>query len=110
MAVTKGFGDRLAVDAVDLKVREQLECLQAEVVITFIHLNRPQIGAAARVTLAQNGSDAMVLGCAGTADLAMLLSAEWGVPVVKLAKAAKALGLATGQWGAYAWPREKTAL
>jgi allantoin racemase len=57
---------------------------------------------------------AIVLGCAGMADLAASLSSEHGMPVVdgvaaavKLAEALGALRLKTSKLGAYATPRAK---
>lgn len=59
--------------------------------------------------LLHDGSDAIVLGCAGMADLAADLSARHRVPVVdgvaaaiKLAEALVALGLSTSQAGPFA--------
>ncbi|GLK56789.1 allantoin racemase [Methylopila capsulata] len=60
------------------------------------------------------GADAIVLGCAGMADLAAALSERFGAPVVdgvaaavKQAEALVALGLRTSRRGAYATPRSK---
>ena len=59
-------------------------------------------------------AEAIVLGCAGMADLAGELSREHGVPVldgvacaVRLAETVSALGLRTSKVGGYAWPRGK---
>ena len=59
----------------------------------------------------------IVLGCAGMADLAALLAARHGVPMidgvasaVKLAEALAALGLKTSKVGAYGLPRPKPYL
>jgi len=64
--------------------------------------------------LAEDGAEAIVLGCAGMADLASDLSREHGVPVldgvacaVKLCESLIALGLKTSKTGGYAWPRAK---
>jgi allantoin racemase len=64
--------------------------------------------------LAEDGAEAIVLGCAGMADLAARLQREFGVPVidgvgaaVKQAEALVALGLTTSKRGAYASPAEK---
>ncbi|MFT3716344.1 MAG: aspartate/glutamate racemase family protein [Gordonia sp. (in: high G+C Gram-positive bacteria)] len=58
---------------------------------------------ACRAALAADGSDAIVLGCAGMADLARSLTAELGVPVVDgvaagvgMLSATAAMGLHTG--------------
>lgn len=59
-------------------------------------------------------SDAVVLGCAGMARLAAMLSEELGLPVVegvsaavRFAESLVALGLRTGKTGAYATPLAK---
>lgn len=83
--------------------------------VPVLELERP--GSAARIRISeeigrairQDGSDAIVLGCAGMADLAHDLSLEHGLPVVdgvtsavKFAEALAALRLATSQKGAFA--------
>jgi allantoin racemase len=62
----------------------------------------------------EDRTEAVVLGCAGMADLAMALSEETGAPVidgvaaaVKLAEALVGLGLKTSKLGGYAPPRSK---
>ena len=62
----------------------------------------------------EKGADAIVLGCAGMADLAQALSVQFGVPVVdgvaaavKQAEALAALKLTTSRRGAYAMPAAK---
>ncbi|MGV1872083.1 aspartate/glutamate racemase family protein [Agrobacterium rosae] len=74
---------------------------------------RFEIAAAIR----EDKAEAIVLGCAGMADLAAQLSAEFGVPVVdgvtaavKHAEGLIALGLKTAKRGAYAAPLEKPYL
>jgi allantoin racemase len=69
-----------------------------------------EIGEAVKVDRAE----AIVLGCAGMADLAQSLSREHGVPVVdgaaaavKLCEALVGLGLKTSKVGGYAAPRGK---
>jgi allantoin racemase len=59
-------------------------------------------------------AEAIVLGCAGMAELAFALSREHGVPVldgivcaVKLAEGLVSVGLRTSKVGAYAAPRQK---
>ena len=59
-------------------------------------------------------SEAIVLGCAGMADLASELSKEFGVPVidgvsaaVKLVESLVAIGLQTSKINGYAFPRSK---
>jgi allantoin racemase len=67
--------------------------------------------------LDEDRSEAIVLGCAGMADLATELSAEFGVPVidgvtaaVKLVESLVALGLQTSKRNGYAYPRTKQYL
>jgi len=64
--------------------------------------------------VAEDGAEAVLLGCAGMADLTRALTAELGVPVIdgvaaatKLAEAFAGLGLETSKVGAFAWPRQK---
>lgn len=65
--------------------------------------------------LNEDGAEAIVLGCAGMADLAAALARRFGVPVldgvacaVALAEAAFAVGLTTSKRCTYAPPRAKT--
>ncbi|MGV8936637.1 MAG: aspartate/glutamate racemase family protein [Allorhizobium sp.] len=74
---------------------------------------RSEISAALR----EDRAEAIVLGCAGMADLAADLSLEFGVPVidgvsaaVKQAEALVVLGLSTAKRGAYATPVQKPYL
>ena len=67
-----------------------------------------------RRALDQDGSGALVLGCAGMADLAASLGRQLGVPVVdgvaaavKMAEALVSLGLATSKRGDLAYPLPK---
>lgn len=64
--------------------------------------------------IAEDNAEAIVLGCAGMADLARDLSHQFGLPVidgvgaaVKQAEALVALGLSTSKRGAYAAPLAK---
>lgn len=64
---------------------------------------------------AQNGAEAVILGCAGMADLAAQLTRETGVPVIdgvaaatKWAEALAGLGVRTSKVGGYAPPRDKS--
>ncbi len=75
---------------------------------------RARISQEIRVSIEVDKAEAIVLGCAGMADLAHSLSAEHGVPVldgvscaVKLAESLVALGLTTSSAGGYARPRSK---
>jgi allantoin racemase len=88
--------------------------------IPVLSLEDPASGAAARLrreiarALDEDRAEAIVLGCAGMADLAASLQREFGVPVVdgvtaavKQAEALVALGLKTSKRGAYASPLVK---
>jgi allantoin racemase len=88
--------------------------------IPVLELEDPASGARERITeecrraVAEDGSDAIVLGCAGMADLCAHLSAAVGVPVVDGVAAATrtveslvALGLRTGDRGEFAPPPAK---
>ena len=64
--------------------------------------------------IAEDGAEAIVLGCAGMADFAAELAERHGLPVIegvaaaiKLAEAAVSLGLKTSRRGGYAPPRPK---
>jgi allantoin racemase len=67
-----------------------------------------------RLALARDGSDVIVLGCAGMADLCAAATAELGVPVIDgvaaatlLVQALVTLGIATSKHGEYATPPVK---
>ena len=73
-----------------------------------------RIGAEIELAKQEDRAEAIVLGCAGMADLAARLSERHGLPVVdgvasavKLAEAFGALGLKTSKIGAYAAPQPK---
>ncbi|AUX76935.1 MULTISPECIES: aspartate/glutamate racemase family protein [Sinorhizobium] len=75
---------------------------------------RHKISAEIARAVAEDKAEAIVLGCAGMADLAHALSIEHGVPVldgvacaVRLAETVSALGLRTSKIGGYAEPRAK---
>jgi allantoin racemase len=74
-----------------------------------------RIGAEIETALAQDGSDCIVLGCAGMADLAQRFSRRFQVPVidgvaagVAFAVALARLGLKTSKASGYATPAPKT--
>ncbi len=76
---------------------------------------RALIEAEIERALNEDGAEAIVLGCAGMADLAASLAARFGVPVldgvacaVALAEAVVAVGLTTSKRCTYAPPRAKT--
>ncbi len=77
---------------------------------------RAAISAAITAALRDDRAEAIVLGCAGMADLAAALAAEHGVPVVegvaaavKLAESLVMLGLATSKAGGWAFPHASAA-
>jgi len=75
---------------------------------------RARIGAEIKRALDEDHAEAIVLGCAGMADLAASLSTEFGVPVIDgvaaavvLAEGLAAIGLRTSKRGGYAAPVPK---
>lgn len=75
---------------------------------------RQKVLAEIRRAVAEEGSEAVILGCAGMADLTEWLSDEAGIPVidgvvagVRMVEALVGAGLRTSKAGAYAAPREK---
>ena len=89
--------------------------------IPVLSLEDPQSNARDRLrneiaaALREDKSEAIILGCAGMADLTMDLRREFGLPVidgvaaaVKQAESLVALGLSTSKRGAYASPILKT--
>lgn len=88
--------------------------------IPVLSLEDPQSNARDRLrneiaaALREDRTEAIVLGCAGMADLTMDLRREFGIPVidgvaaaVKQAEGLIALGLTTAKRGAYAAPVQK---
>jgi allantoin racemase len=88
--------------------------------IPVLDLEKPGSNAHSKISheigraIQEDHAEAIVLGCAGMADLANELSREHGVPVldgvacaVKLAEALYGLGLRTSRIGGYASPRSK---
>ena len=88
--------------------------------VAVLELEDPRSDARRRISreialaVTEDHAEAIVLGCAGMADLASALSLEHGVPVldgvacaVKLAEGLVSLGLGTSKVGAYAAPRSK---
>src|SRR4051812_47914548 len=96
-----GFADRASVTACNVAV---------------LDLERPGSGGEEKLEAEiahalDNGAEAIVLGCAGMADLARTLSQKFGVPVidgvaaaVKQAEALVGLKLTTSRRGSYAFP------
>ncbi len=89
--------------------------------IAVLSLEDPNSGARDRLrneivrAIAEDNAEAIVLGCAGMADLAKTLGDEFGMPVidgvgaaVKQAEGLVKLGLTTSKRGAYARPVAKT--
>jgi len=100
-----GMGARAKVRAADIPV---------------LSLDDPHTGAIEKIegqiqrALAEDRAEAIVLGCAGMADLATVLTKKYGVPVidgvaaaVKQAEAVVNLGLSTSKIGSYALPISK---
>ncbi|MEO3385314.1 aspartate/glutamate racemase family protein [Mesorhizobium sp. CAU 1741] len=88
--------------------------------VPVLALEDPTSGAVGKLrneialALEEDRAEAIVLGCAGMADLAASLQREFGVPVVdgvsaavKQAEALVSLGLSTSKRGAYAPPSAK---
>jgi allantoin racemase len=99
-----GFAERASVSACNVAV---------------LDLEKPGSGAERKLDAEiaralEKGAEAIVLGCAGMADLAASLSQKFGVPVVdgvaaavKQAEALVALKLTTSRRGSYALPATK---
>ncbi len=75
---------------------------------------RSKLSAEIARAIAEDGCEAIVLGCAGMADLSQSLAQEHGLPIVegvaasvKLCEGLVALGLRTSKRGAYAAPLPK---
>jgi allantoin racemase len=75
---------------------------------------RKKVLSEVRAAVSQDRSEAVILGCAGMADLTEWLTAEAGVPVidgvvagVRMVEALVGAGLRTSKTGAYAPPRSK---
>lgn len=88
--------------------------------VPVLSLEDPASGARRRISdeiaaaIREDRADAIVLGCAGMADLCADFAAEHGVPVVegvsaavRLAEALVGLGLKTAKTGGWAFPRAK---
>ncbi|WOS64860.1 aspartate/glutamate racemase family protein [Sinorhizobium fredii] len=100
-----GMGDRAKVRAADIPVLELEDAASSA-----LDKLKGQIERA----LEEDGAEAIVLGCAGMADLAQSLQRQYGVPVidgvsaaVKQAEALVAQGLMTSKRGSYAAPLPK---
>ncbi|MSP48011.1 MAG: aspartate/glutamate racemase family protein [Alphaproteobacteria bacterium] len=88
--------------------------------VPVLELEDPRSGAADKVkaevekAIAEDGAEAILLGCAGMVELARRLTEETGVPVldgvtaaVKMVEALAGLGLKTSKACAYDYPRAK---
>ncbi|TCR67400.1 aspartate/glutamate racemase family protein [Bosea sp. BK604] len=88
--------------------------------IPVLELDNPRSTAISRLkaeiaqALEADNAEAIVLGCAGMADLAASLQQEFGVPVIdgvvaaaRQAEALVSLNLRTSKRGAYAYPAQK---
>jgi allantoin racemase len=91
--------------------------------IPVLELDNPASNASAQISAeierakAEDHAEAIVLGCAGMADLAARLTLKHGIPVVdgvasavKLAEGFGSLGLMTSKVSSYAAPGAKTYL
>lgn len=91
--------------------------------VPVLALDDPASNASAQISTEierakrEDAAEAIVLGCAGMADLAARLTEKHGLPVidgvasaVKLAEALSTLGLRTSKVGSYAAPRPKAYL
>jgi allantoin racemase len=89
--------------------------------VPVLELDNPLSGARHKIdtevkrALDEDHAEAIVLGCAGMADLAASLAAEFGVPVIDgvaaavvLAEGLAAIGLKTSKRGGYASPLAKS--
>lgn len=70
-----------------------------------------------RAAIEEDGAEAVVLGCAGMADLMESLSEEFGIPVIDgvvsaicMAEALVGAGLKTSKAGAYAQPQDSVVM
>lgn len=88
--------------------------------IPVLELDNPASNASAQISAeierakSEDNAEAIVLGCAGMADLAQRLTERHGIPVVdgvaaavKLAEGLASLNLKTSKFGSYARPRSK---
>ncbi len=73
-----------------------------------------KVRAAVLRAVEEDRSEAVILGCAGMADLTAWLTKDTGVPVldgvacaVKMVEGLVSLGLGSSKVGGYAWPRAK---
>ena len=118
--VTTAELSRVPVEDLVLRYGMSARARVRAVGVPVLALEDPLSGATARLrseialALDQDRAEAIVLGCAGMADLAAELQKDFGVPVidgvgaaVKQAEALVALGLLTGKRGAYASPAAK---
>ncbi|MBX4905830.1 MULTISPECIES: aspartate/glutamate racemase family protein [Rhizobium] len=100
-----GMGERAKVRASDIPVLELENAASGAIGKLKAEIER---------ALAEDGAEAIVLGCAGMTDLARQLQEIYGVPVVdgvaaavKQAEALVSLGLSTSKRGSYASPLPK---
>ena len=112
-----------AIEGLVVRYGAAARCRVRAAEVPVLALEDPASGAADRVrqeircALDEDGAEAVLLGCAGMADLARRFSDEMGVPVldgvvcaVKLAESLVALGLRTSKVGGYADPLAKSYL
>ncbi|WP_027487402.1 aspartate/glutamate racemase family protein [Allorhizobium undicola] len=118
--VTTMERSRLPLEHLVRRYGAQERCKVRAADIPVLSLEDPASNAHARLqaeislALEQDRAEAIILGCAGMADLTRQLRVEFGVPVidgvaaaVRQAEALVSLGLSTAKGNAYARPVEK---
>jgi len=111
---------RVPVEGLVHRYGMAMRCRVRAAEVPVLSLEDPSSGAAARLrdeisaALEHDRAEAIVLGCAGMAEMARALQAEYGIPVidgvgaaVRQAEALVALGLSTSKRGAYSAPLPK---
>lgn len=119
--VTTMERSRLPIESLVQRYGASNRCTVRAANIPVLSLEDPRSNARDRLraeiaaALRDDRSDAIILGCAGMADLVDSFTKEFQVPVidgvaaaVKQAEALIALGLSTGKTNAYAKPVQKT--
>ncbi len=110
-----------AIAALVARYGAAAHCCVRAAEVPVLALEDPNSDAAARVraeierSVSEDSAEAVLLGCAGMADLAQHFTDTIGIPVldgvscaVKLAESLVALGLRTSKAGGYAYPLAKT--
>jgi allantoin racemase len=111
-----------AIEALARRYGMSHHCRRVRAVeVPVLALEEPTSDASARIraeiaaAIAEDRAECIILGCAGMADLARTLTAEFGLPVidgvaaaVKLIESVVSLGLTTSKIGGYAAPLPKS--